>query len=78
MIEETLLPVRLVISKLKQFLPNNVSQRLHPRGQGNALRCEGRKEMNVVWHDDIAANGDIMLLGLGGEDAKRLVNFITC
>jgi hypothetical protein len=39
---------------------------------------KGGKEMNVIGHDDIAPNGDIMLPGGSRKNAKSVVNFITC
>jgi hypothetical protein len=36
------------------------------------------KEMNVIRHNDVATNGDIMLPGLSRKNAKCVVNFITC
>jgi hypothetical protein len=39
---------------------------------------KGGKEMNVIGHDDIATNGDIMLSGDSRKNAKSVVNFITC
>ena len=31
------------------------------------------KEMNVIRHNDVATNGDIMLPGLSRKNAKRVV-----
>ena len=72
MIEKAFLPVRFVNSKLRQFLADNVAQRLNPGGRGNVMRKSG-KEMNVIRHNDVATNGDIMLPGLSRKNAKRVV-----
>jgi hypothetical protein len=66
-----------VNSKLKQSLANDVPQPLNPRGQGDAIRSKGGKEMNVIGHYDITANSDIMLLRIGRKHAKHLMNFIA-
>ena len=34
--------------------------------------------MNVIGHDDVATNGDIIFLRLSDINAKGVVNFITC
>ena len=78
MIEKAFLPVRFVNSKLEQFLADNVAQRLNPSGQSNSMPRESGKEINVIGHNNITTNGDIMLPGLYRKNAKRVVNFITC
>jgi len=71
MIEKAFLPVRLVNSEMKQSLANNVAQRLNPSRQGNTIRGEGGKEMNVIRHYDITTNRDIVLLRIGRKHAKN-------
>jgi hypothetical protein len=78
MIEKAFLPVRLVNSKLKQFLANDIAQRLNPGGQGDAMPRKSDKNMDVIGHDDIATNGNIMLLGINKKDAKGVMDFIAC
>jgi hypothetical protein len=34
--------------------------------------------MDVIGHDDIATNGNIMLLGINKKDAKGVMDFIAC
>ena len=78
MVEKAFLPVLLGNSKLEQSLANHVPQRLNPTGQGDPIYWKGCKEMDVIWHYDIATNRDIMLLRLDEKDAKRLVHLIAC
>ena len=64
MIEKAFLPVRLVSPEMKQFFANEITQGLDPGAQGDAGWWESGKQVNVIRHYDIVANGDIMLLGL--------------
>ena len=78
MIEKAFLPVWLVNAKFKQFLADDVAQRLNPHGHSDSMSRKGSKEMNVVGHDDIATNSDIILLGIDRKGAKGLMDFVTC
>ena len=42
------------------------------------MRRKSGKEMNVIGHNNIATNSDIMLLRFSRKHAKGVVNFITC
>jgi hypothetical protein len=75
MIEKAFLPVRLVNSKPKQSLANDVPQRLNPGGQSDAIRWKGGKEMNVTGHYDLTTNGNVTLLRIDRKHAKDLMNF---
>src|SRR6266700_3080858 len=78
MIKKAFLPMGLGNSKVEQSLANHVAQRLNPTGQGNPIYWKGCKEMHVVGHYDVTTNGNIMLQRLGRENAKCLMNLISC
>jgi hypothetical protein len=77
MIEKAFLPMWFVDTELKQFLADDVSQRLDPQGQSDSICWKGYEEMNVIGHNDIPTNSNIALLSIDRKGAKGLMNFIT-
>jgi hypothetical protein len=73
MIEEAFLPVRLVKSARKQFFAQNRPQSLDPFFNCDALYRQRYKEMNMVRHDYITADRDVMVSSALAERAKNFV-----
>ena len=60
MIEKAFLPVWFHKSEREQFFTQDGSKRLNPFAQRDAFRRQHDKEMNMIWHDNIAPDGNII------------------
>ena len=77
MIEKSLLPVRLLKPNPQQLSSKNASERLDPLGKRNSRRWKCDEKVDVIGHQDVAPNCDIVLfVGSSAECAKRMMKFV--
>ncbi len=78
MIEESFLPMGLLCAKAQQFFAQDGSQHSDPALQGHFRNWEVDEEVNVVRHDDITADRDVMFRGRAqAKRAKDIMYFGT-
>jgi hypothetical protein len=78
MIEEAFLPVWFMESARQQFFAKNRAQSLNPFFKRDALYWQRYEKMNVVRHNYITADRDVMVSSALAERAKRFVETGVC
>ena len=75
---KSLLPVWLLKSTPEQALAQHGSQCLHPLCQSQAGRRHCNEQMAVIGHEDVASDGNVILLCSKTEGSKRFMDFGMC
>ena len=50
----------------------------HQKPRYKSSRRKRNEQVDVIWHDHIAANGNVVLLCIFAEGTKGIVDFIAC
>jgi len=76
-IKESFLPMRFLDPESQQFLSDYRFQRTNPFGKGESGHWERDEQMNVIRHDDIAANGNVVIFCARAKRTKDLVDLFA-
>ena len=77
MVEESFLPMRLLNSKPEQFFP---APSLMPRSilKASARHWKRDEQMDVIRHEDIAADCNVVFLCSNAKRDKDIVDLVAC
>jgi hypothetical protein len=76
-IEESFLPMRFLAAKPKQFFSDDGSQRVDPFGKRDSSRRNRDEEMNVIGHNDVTADGNVMSLPADAKIPENIVDLFS-